>query len=131
MLEFALVAPSLILLSVAAMDLARVYRSAMAAAAASRAGVEYASSSVVAMDDVQGIIRAATTEAGSSANVKISASHYCTCSLGGPEQTCTDECLTRLRYVKVTASAPFQTLMKVPGFPQALSLKSVTRMRIE
>lgn len=128
MLEFALTAPALFLLVFGAMDLSRVFRSAMNVAAASRAGLHYASSGVVAMDDTAGISQAVAAESGAA--VSVSVSHYCTCSIGGSEEACTAACPSP-RYVRVSARQRFEPVLKVPGMSPSFTLTSVSRMRIE
>ena len=130
MLEFALVTPVLFLLCFGAMDLSRVYRSAMISAAAARAGVQYASSGSAA-EDTAGIIQAAKTDAGNTAGMTVSVDRYCACSIGGDPTSCTTTCSDKSKYVKVTARMPFKTMWSVPGMSSAFDLKSVSHVRVQ
>jgi Flp pilus assembly protein TadG len=131
MLELAMVTPVLMLLCYGAMDLSRVYRGALVAAGAARAGVHFASQSDSSGDDMAGIIAAAKQDAQNASNVTVAVEQYCTCALGGEAVSCTTTCSTKSKYVKVTAQVPFSATLSLPGVPSSFNVKSVSHVRVQ
>ena len=131
MLEFALVTPVLFLMCFGAMDLSRVFRSAMVSAAAARAGVHYASLGESSGEDTTGIISAAKNDGGNPAGMTVAVDRYCTCTLGGEQVPCEVSCSGKAKYVKVTARMPFQTVLSLPGVLSSFNLTSVSHVRVQ
>jgi Flp pilus assembly protein TadG len=130
MLELALVTPALLLLCFGGIELSRAFRGASVTAAASRAGIHYASLSDAKANDTAGIVGAAKADADNDPDLDVSVSH-CTCSVGGPEVSCTTSCANQSKYVKVTAAFPFEPVVKFPGLASVLTLNSVSHLRVK
>ena len=109
--EFALVAPLLMLLLAAVLDFSMLLRTATCAANAARAGSEYGSRSTSAAVDYAGMQAAALNSAPGVAGMTAAATQFCQCS-GGSSVSCTGSCNggKMLIYVQVTTQATAHTI---------------------
>jgi Flp pilus assembly protein TadG len=131
MLEFALVMPVLFLLCFGAMDLSRVFRTAMVSSAAARAGVHYASLGESSGEDTTGIINAAKNDAANPAGMTVAVDRYCTCALGGEQVPCEISCSNKSKYVKVTARMPFTATLSLPGISSSFNMTTTSHVRVK
>ena len=130
LVEFAFIAPVLILFLLAVADFGRVFFVAIALNNAARAGTQYGIQSPANAADVAGMQQAAQTDASNISGVAATASEYCECP-DGSTQACNSSpaCNDMRVYVEVDTAGSFQTLLNYPGIPSSFSLtgKSVVR----
>ena len=130
LVEFAVVAPVLILLLLAVADFGRVFFVSIALNNAARAGTQYGIQSPANAADVSGMEQAAQNDASGISGVAATASEYCECP-DGTTQACNSSpaCDDMRVYVEVDTTGSFQTLLNYPGIPSSMSLtgKSVVR----
>jgi Flp pilus assembly protein TadG len=109
--EFALVAPLLMLLWAGVLDFSMLLRTSTCAASAARAGAEYGSSSTASSSDYSGMQNAALNAAPGVTGMTASATRSCSCS-GGSAVSCSGSCGSgkMLMYVRVTTHATANTL---------------------
>jgi Flp pilus assembly protein TadG len=130
LVEFAMLAPVVILLLLAVADFGRVFYFAIDLNNAARAGTQYGIQSPANAADVTGMIQAAQNDASNLSGITATASEYCQCP-DGTTQACNSAptCGDLRVYVEVDTSGEFQTLLEYPGVPSSISLsgKSVVR----
>lgn len=109
--EFALMAPLLMLLLAGVLDFAMLLRTASCAANAARAGTEYGSRSTSAAVDYAGMQTAALNSAPGVAGMTATATGYCQCA-GGASVSCSGSCSggKMLIYVQVVTQATAHTV---------------------
>jgi len=107
MLEFALVAPLLLLLLAGVLDFSMLLRTAACAADAARAGTEYGSKSATAAADTAGMQAAALDAAPGVTGMTATATRSCKCS-DGSAVSCGGTCASgkMMIYVRVTTHIP-------------------------
>ena len=130
--EFAIVAPVLILLLLAVADFGRVFYVAIALNNAARAGTQYGIQSPANAADVTGMQTAAQNDASNISGVTATASEYCKCP-DGSTQACnsTPACNDMRVYVEVDTAGVFQTMLSYPGIPASISLRGKSVVRAE
>lgn len=130
--EFAIVAPVLILILLATADFGRVFFVAIALNSAARAGTQYGIQSPANAADTTGMIQAAENDASNISGVTATASEYCECPDGStPACNASPSCGDMRVYVQVNTSGSFQTLLNYPGIPSSISLNGKSVMRAE
>jgi Flp pilus assembly protein TadG len=130
LVEFALAVPLLLLPCMAGVDLARAFNTAMKLTGATRTGLEYAGINANTAGNTSGITALIQTSAGNPPNLSISVSQFCTCLIGGPTVSCSNTCSSKLVYVQLTATLPFQTLVAWPYIPQPLNFTRSATIRV-
>ena len=130
--EFALLAPVLILFLLAVADFGRVFFVSIALNNAARAGTQYGIQSPANAADFAGMQQAAQTDASNISGVGATASEYCECP-DGSTQACNSSpaCSDMRVYVEVDTTGSFQTLLTYPGIPSSFSLTGKSVMRAE
>jgi Flp pilus assembly protein TadG len=130
--EFAFVAPVLILFLLAVADFGRVFFVSIALNNAARAGTQYGIQSPANAADVSGMQLAAQTDASNISGVAATASERCECP-DGSSQACNSapSCSDMRVYVEVDTTGSFQTLLNYPGIPSSISLTGKSVMRAE
>jgi Flp pilus assembly protein TadG len=128
--EFALIAPPLLILLVVGADFARAFATASNLTSAARAGVEYGAQNSTTAADSSGMQTAAVNDSnGLLSTANVTASKFCEC--GGAVATCGASCAsTAQTFVKVNTSATFQTLAPYPGIPRSLPLQGNATMLV-
>lgn len=128
--EFALIAPPLLILLVVGADFARAFATAANLTSAARAGVEYGAQNSTTAADTTGMQTAAVNDSnGLLSSSNVTASTFCEC--GGVVATCGASCAsTSQTFVKVNTSATFQTLAPYPGIPRTLPLQGNATMLV-
>lgn len=130
--ELALVLPVLMFLVLTGADFGRFCYVQIAVNGAARAGAQYASQSVVAAADSNGIVTAAKTD-GSNIPSLTATTSQCTCAPGSFVPACpTNYCNVdaQATFVEVDTQAPFQTLVHYPGIPASLQLAGKAMMQV-
>jgi Flp pilus assembly protein TadG len=130
--EFALVAPLLMLLLAGVLNFAMVLRTATCAADAARAGTEYGSRSALASQDLGGMKAAALNSAPGVAGMTASAIRTCKCG-DGSAVDCTGTCASGavLIYVQVTTQATAHTVFDYSGLSFSGLVSSQATMRAQ
>ena len=138
LVEFALVAPVLILLLVGMIEIGRFAYYAILAANAARAGVAYGAQNVQTALDTTGIKNAVIADGQSLANWSaanaITVKQLCSVNGGTP----TSPCLTgssgpaagTVYYVSVQVTGTFKSLLSYPGLPSSLPVSGNAIMRV-
>jgi Flp pilus assembly protein TadG len=132
--ELAFALPVLAIIFVVAADFGRLFYVYLEVINAARAAAQYGSNSVVTAADSTGMVAAAKQDGVNISNLTVTASQ-CTC---GTATTSVPACSSPYcandpqgNYVVVNAQAPFSTIVKYPGLPTALTLKSQAVMQVQ
>ena len=132
LVEFALVAPLLLLMLAGVLDYGMALRTATSVAAAARAGAQYGSSSPANAANTAGIQAAASNAAPDVKNLLVTSSQFCQCP-GGGAVSCPGTCTTgqMLIYVKVTAQSATPTIFNYSGLGFSGTTSSQASMRAQ
>ncbi|MGH8011621.1 MAG: TadE/TadG family type IV pilus assembly protein [Candidatus Binataceae bacterium] len=133
--ELALLLPLLLMLLLAAADFGRLFYMSIELDSAARAGAQYGSRSVITAADINGMESAVRLDGSNIAGIKPLASQ-CTCVTPAPARITAcpaDYCRSDddATFVKVTASAVFNTLVRYPGIPSSVALNGVAIMQVQ
>jgi Flp pilus assembly protein TadG len=128
--EFALAAPLLLLLTAGVLDFSMALRTATAVADAARAGAQYGSRSTSSASDTEGMQAAALAAAPGISGMTASAVTTCQCA-GGTAVSCTGSCSSGAVevYVQVTTRATAVTVFRYAGVPFSGAVTSRATMR--
>ncbi len=121
LVEFALIAPVLIILVLGVIDYGRVYFAYVSVTNAARNGAHFASDGPVAAADLDGIKSAAVADTGELLNTSPT-------NPGVSVATGTDS-QGRL-YADVTVSYTFSTMFPWPGLPSSMNVERTVRARV-
>jgi len=130
--EFALVAPLLMLLLAGVLDFTMLLRTATCAADAARAGTEYGSRGASAALDYAGMQAAALNSAPGVTGMTATATRSCKC-VDGTSVSCGGSCTggKMLVYVQVTTQAAAYTLFDYPALHFSGAVTSTASMRAQ
>jgi Flp pilus assembly protein TadG len=130
--EFALVAPLLMLLLAGVLDFAMLLRTATCAADAARAGTEYGSRSASATLDSAGMQAAALNSAPGVAGMTATATRSCKC-VDGTSVSCGGSCAggKMLVYVQVITHAAAHTVFDYSALNFSNTVTSTASMRAQ
>lgn len=131
-IEFALLAPLILLMLAAVLDFSMLLRTATCAAYAARVGSEYGSRQAAASTDYTGMQNAALNSASGVAGITATAKRSCQCSGGGSvscEGTCSES--TMQTYVQVTVQAPAHTIFDYSALSVPSTVTATASMRVE
>jgi len=130
--EFALVAPLLMLLLAGVLDFAMLLRTATCAASAARAGTVYGSRSPSAAVDYAGMQAAALNSAPNVAGMTATATRSCKCG-DGSSVSCSGSCLVgkMLIYVQVTTQVSAHTIFNYAPLNFSNLVNSQATMRAQ
>jgi Flp pilus assembly protein TadG len=130
--EFALTAPLLLLLTAGVLDFAMLIRTAASVADAARAGAQYGSRSTAAASDTAGIRSAALDASPGIAGMTVTPVKACKCA-DGSTVSCNGSCVNGgLRvYVQVTAQTTAPTVFRYAGLPFSGAVTSTASMRVQ
>ena len=131
-MEFALVAPLLMLLLAGVLNVAMILRTATCAADAARAGTEYGSRSASAALDYAGMQAAALNSSPGVTGMTATATRSCKCVDGSPV-SCGGVCTggKMLVYVQVTTQATAHTVFDYSGLNLSNLVTSQATMRAQ
>ncbi|SEC14234.1 TadE/TadG family type IV pilus assembly protein [Terriglobus roseus] len=130
LLEAALVAPVLILILVAAYDFGRAYVVGIQLSSATQAGALYGMQTPT---DITGVVAAANLNATGITGITTTATFGCECSDGssvvagcaaGP--VCA---FNVLNYVDVISTTTYTPILRYPGIPASIAMRSESRVR--
>ncbi len=137
LVEFALVAPVLILLLVGMIEIGRFAYYAILAANAARAGVAYGAQNVQTALDTTGIKNAVIADGQSLANWSaanaITVKQLCSVNGGTPTLCVTGSsgpAAGTVYYVSVQVTGTFKSLLSYPGLPPSLPVSGNAIMRV-
>jgi Flp pilus assembly protein TadG len=130
--EFALVAPLLLLLLAGALDFAMLLRTATCAADAARAGTSYGTRSASASLDYSGMQTAALNAAPGVTGMTATATRSCKCT-DGTSVTCSGSCASgkMLVYVQVTTQVAAKTVFDYSALNFPNTVTSTASMRAQ
>lgn len=134
LLETALLVPMLTLLFLAVIDVGRLAYMSIEVSNAARAGASYGAQSHLTAVNSTGIGQAAKNDASDLTGLTATATHYCQCSNGTSQVTCSLSSCTSARllvYVQVSTSATFTPWFPFKGSPGSWSLSGLSTMRAE
>lgn len=133
LVEFALCATLLMLITVGVTDFSRLFTVADAAASAAAAGAQYGALSPAHWSDFTGMQTAALNDAGSASGATATATNVCYCSLGGTTTTCPASCGTNpaITYVSVSVTVPFTKMFNYPWMPSLPSVTTTNTVRVQ
>lgn len=131
--EFALVLPVLMTLSLGALELGRLYMEQIRMAGAARAGLQYGLQDYGAAADIEAIRRAARAGVGDAGTrYTVDARRFCSCPDSG-EVTCSASCPggseTRT-YVEVSVAGDVPLLFAYPALPRTMRLSARQAQRL-
>ena len=132
LLEFALVAPVIMLLLVGAVEIGRVFYMTILVNNAARAGAQYGAQNLATAADPTGMQNAALADGQNITGLSANASHFCSCADGSSSTCQPSDCsgTHRLVYVKVNTTGVFQPLLHYPGFPSSYTVNGQAVMRV-
>ena len=130
--EFALVAPLIMLLLAGVLDFSLLLRTATTATDAARAGAEYGSRGVLASVDLSGMEAAARNAAPGLTGMTASAARSCMCK-DGSAVGCTGTCPSGALqvYVKVTTQVATHTVFDYSGVSIPGTVSASASMRAQ
>jgi Flp pilus assembly protein TadG len=135
--EMGLALPAMVLLFVVAVDFGRLFYTYIGVINAARAGAQYGMLNISNAANTSGMQQVAEADGSSIPNLTVTAT-LCTCgtptstaaSCGASTSTyCVND--PQGNYIVVTATAPFTTIVKYPGVPSSVTLKSQAVMQVE
>ena len=132
--EMAAILPILVVITLGAVDLGRVFYDAVGVANAARAGLSYGSLDDARSKDMSMITSTATADAVSMyGGVTLNVTRFCECSdesvVDCEDGTCSEG--TRRVYVKVEASKTFSTTLPYPRIPSSTTITRESYMRAQ
>ncbi len=129
--EMAAILPILVLLSLGAADLGRIFYDAVGVASAARAGLSYGSLSAAKALETSISHALGHSDGADNGGVSVSATRVCECAGGSVVDCDTGTCEgTPPRvYVRVHAWKTFNTTFPYPGIPDTVNLSRVFYMR--
>lgn len=139
-IEFAMIAPLLIIMAIATYDISIVIKQKLALQNATRIGVQYGMVRRPVQGDMQNVINAVKQTlptAWNKANIEIqplvTAMLQCECSTG-VAIACGVKCnagQTRITYLKVEITKTYQTMMPYPGFDSSFQISDEAIVRLQ
>ena len=141
LLEFALMATVLMLMTLGVVDFSRMFYVADMAMNAAAAGTEWGALSPAHYSDFEGMQTAAITDAKDYAGnnypgMTATASQVCRCSVGGEPVSCPADCNgvtggSPQIYIQVTTMVPFSPVFAMPGLTTLTSISGKDMKRVQ
>jgi Flp pilus assembly protein TadG len=125
--EFAIVAPFLVLLLIGTIDFGRYMYDGILAANAARAGVQFAAQNLETAVNTVGVQNAAYADAQNLSGLSASATRFC--ELSGVVTPCTTN--GAVPYVQVLTTGTFYPIIAYPGLPASILVSGSAVMRVE
>jgi Flp pilus assembly protein TadG len=128
MLEFAIIAPMLILLVIGLIEMGRYLNYAVLVGDASRAGVQYGAQNLESAADFTGMRTAALNDGQNTTGMTAVATNSCQCADLSPcnptdnPPDCSAAGNYRILYVQVTTTGNFTSLFHYPGIPNTVTV---------
>jgi Flp pilus assembly protein TadG len=133
LIEFALCAVIMLLLTVGVTDFARLFAAADMAASAASAGAQYGALSPAHWSDYTGMQSAALNDAGNASGVTATGSNTCYCYTG-TSVDCPADCSgggSAMTYITVKVTVPFTPLFPYPWMPSVTSMSTSNSVRVQ
>jgi Flp pilus assembly protein TadG len=133
-IEFAIIAPVLILSFIATADFGLAIYAKMEVENAAQAGTEYAAVNGYSSDTVSSAVTNATSLSGVSASPAPSEFCGCPSTSGVTTATCNTNCASGAvagTYVSASAQATYSTIISYPGIPGSYTFSSTSTVRIK
>lgn len=132
MVEFAIVAPVMILLLVGLVEFGRFAYFSIIVGNAARAGAQYGAQNLVVANDAAGMENAALADGQNISGLTAVATHLCQCADGTASSCLGSDCpgSHRIAYVQVTATGTFSSLFRYPGLPATFNVSNTVEMRV-
>ena len=133
-IEFALIAPVLILSFIATADFGLAIYAKMEVENAAQAGTEYAARNGYTSSSVTSAVTSATSMSGISATPAPSQFCGCPSTSGVTTATCNTNCASGAvagTYVSASAQATYTTIISYPGIPASYTFSSTSTVRIK
>jgi Flp pilus assembly protein TadG len=132
-IELALSATFMVTAMFGIIDFSRLFATANMVSGAARAGTIYGALDVTKNSDYAGMQSAALTDGQNASGLSATATQFCTCSLGGAQQSCSTTCATGTKrtYIKVVANKNFSTAFQYPLIPKSTDLYATSIMRVQ
>ena len=127
LVEFALLAPVMVLLLLGIIDFGRYMYDGILAANAARAGTDYGSYNSINAADIAGMENAAYADAQNLSGMTATASYLCLGS-SGASVTCGSAGSTT--YVEVKTTGKFSPLVSYPLLPPSVTVNGLSIMRV-
>lgn len=133
-MEFAVVLPLLLVMTVGLVDFGRAAYEAIAVENAAYAGASYGMRTPASAIDESGIETAALSDINENladSEVDVDSERYCECP-DGKSVDCSTKCsgLNPLMYVRVRVEKKFKTFLSYPGIPHELELQREASLRV-
>ena len=133
-IEFAIIAPVLILSFIATADFGLAIYAKMEVENAAQAGTEYAARNGYTSSSVTSAVTSATNLSGLSATPAPSQFCGCPTTSGVTTATCNTNCASGAvagTYVSASAQATYSTIISYPGIPSSYTFSSTSTVRIK
>jgi Flp pilus assembly protein TadG len=132
LVEFALVAPLLLVLLAGVLDYGRAIGKSAALANAARVGAQYGCASSARAADSAGIQAAAVNSAPDFTGISVASARSCQCP-GGGTVSCSGNCGAgkMLMYVQVTVTAASSAVFSYPALPFTGNVGAQATMRVQ
>ena len=133
-IEFAIIAPVLILSFIATADFGLAIYAKMQVENAAQAGTEYAAKNGWTSSSVTSAVTSATSLSGLSATPAPSEFCGCPSTSGVTTATCNTNCASGAvagTYVSASAQATYSTIISYPGIPASYTFNSTSTVRIK
>jgi len=133
-IEFALIAPVLILSFIATADFGLAIYAKMEVENAAQAGTEYAARNGYTNSSISSAVTSATSLSGLSANPAPTEFCGCPSTSGVTTATCGTNCASGAvagTYVSSSAQATYSTIISYPGIPNSYTFSSTSTVRIK
>ncbi len=133
LMEFALAASLLFVLTFGVVDFSRLFNTSNIVSNAAIAGTQYGSMSPAHYGDVAGMQNAALVDAQNPPGITVTARQFCTCGIGGAVVSCPATCngSSPETYVEVDVSMPFNPAFPYFGIPATNTVASKSVVRVQ
>ena len=131
LLEFAICAVMLLLITCGVTDFSRLFFFADMATGAAAAGTQYGTLSPAHWSDFAGMQTAALNDTGNLSTATATAVQKCYCTIGGDPVSCPADCTTAETYVQVKVTIAYTPIFTYPLLPNVTSLSSVSTVRVQ
>jgi Flp pilus assembly protein TadG len=129
LVEFAVVAPVLLLLLLGLIDFGRYMYDGILAANAARAGAQYGAQTMITAANSAGMQNAAYADAQNLPGMTVNNATYFCANSSGTTVTCGTA--GAIAYVKVTTTGQFTPIIKYPLLPSSVPVSGSSIIRVE
>ncbi len=130
--EFAILAPVMVLLFIGMIEISRFAYYALLAANAARAGAQYGAQSTSTALDNTGMQTYANADLPANSHVTATSRYFCLTDPGGAPTPCPtgSRPSTIAYYIEVDTSGQYSSLFKYPGIPQLVPVNGKAVLRV-